>query len=168
MQCTSETCNHSLAIDKKRLILAAYPSKGKVDMVCMFVGESHGEDPDGKPICVVLPGWKGSCDNLVYSSTDRNCRDVEAAAAVEQASKSCPIDVLFISKGSDTSNFQFLLSLIKAVRALHPRMCVFSAMPDSSMAVKYIGDETDEEKAIISLTGNRLIRDLDIATRVVN
>lgn len=166
MQCAQ--CNHSLSLDKKRNIMAVYPQRGKADIVCMFVGASQGTDLQGEPRCTVLAGWRGEQDGLEFSARDSNIHDACAAAAFETASKHCPVDVLFINQGADETNFQFLMSMIKAARAAHPRINIFSAGKDKKLSVRYRGDETETEKAEVYHVGLGLVRDLAIAVKAVD
>lgn len=158
MQC--DQCNHSLSEDKKRNILALYPQKGKVDMVCMFVGPIGSAGPGGH---LVMSGWRSEQGGLSFCAASKFLHDENARLAFESASKVCPIDVVMISQGIDSTNFQYVTSMIKAVRAAHPKICVFLAGADKKLSVNYRGDETEEEKSQVFFIGNSLVRDLDIA-----
>jgi len=166
MQC--DRCNHDLLITDKRNIMAVYPQKGKVDIVCMLVGASQGNDPQGKPVCVVLSSWKGEQDGLEYCPSSKDINDVAARNAFDAATRTCPVDVLFVNIGADKTNFQYLSSLIKAARAVHPKICVYMATADKKLSIKCRGDETEREKAQFYITGAHLMRDLEIAVRVVS
>jgi len=163
MQCAA--CNHELSLNNKRNIMAVYPQGDKIDIVCMFLGQSQGNDPQGNPICVVLPGWRTEQTGLDFHVNTTEFYDKDAQEAFDAASQICPIDVLFMNGGAGPKNFQYLTSLIKAARKVHPKMCIFSAAADKKLGVRYRGDETEVEKVDIFMIGQCLVRDLAIAVK---
>lgn len=161
-----EHCNHFLLLDSKRNILALYPQPDKVDMVCMFLGQSQGRDVGGNHICTVLPGWRGEANGLKFCTSSKTLHDKDTKEAFAAASEFCPIDVLFINKGVGPHNFQYVASMIAAARAAHPKINIFSGGEDGKLSVRYRGDESEEEKAEIFIAGQGLVRDLAIAVKM--